>query len=524
MNRLLRYYRTLRYLKFIQIQNRLIRKILKPRVSGKNPPAIGPWNGKWVFCSSPEVFDGEAFTFLNHTGIIRNAGDWNTVTTDKLWLYNLHYFDFLKSEAYRNNPLSVAWMERWIRDNPPCRGNGWEPYPLSLRIVNWIKWAWSGNQLSESVHTSLVEQVRCLEQSLEYHLLANHFMANGKALIFAGKFFSGKEAKRWFAKGWDIYHAELKEQILSDGAHFERSPMYHSIILEDLLDVYQATYSEELKTPIKKMLYFLEGMTFPDRQIALFNDSAFGIASAPDQIFQYAESLGFEHPELSDRGIMDFQASGYVRVHHGIWDLILDAGALGPDYQPGHAHADTLSFELSCCGKRIISNMGTSCYKGLERAYQRGTSAHNTIVVDGKNSSEVWSSHRVGQRAKIMNRTVMPSTVCASHDGYKPVIYERTWHWSEQTICIDDLLKGTGKHKIELYLHFMPGEELVHKGDNEFYTTSGLVVTLPETGRNELLETEIGLEFGRRTPNKTLRLTLEEYLPLQIQTKIKSSD
>ena len=109
MNRLLRYYRTLRYLKFIQIQNRLIRKILKPRVSGKNPPSIGTWNGKWIFCSSPEVFDGESFTFLNHTEAIRSACDWNFCTADKLWLYNLHYFDFLKQEAYRNNPRSIDW-------------------------------------------------------------------------------------------------------------------------------------------------------------------------------------------------------------------------------------------------------------------------------------------------------------------------------------------------------------------------------------------------------------------------------
>ena len=256
MNCLLRYYRTLRYLKFIQILNRLIRKILKPRASGKNPPSIGMRNGKWIFCDSPEVFDGESFTFLNHTEAIRSACDWNFCTADKLWLYNLHYFDFLKQEAYRNNPISIDWMERWIRENPPCRGNGWEPYPLSLRIVNWIKWAWNGNQISEQVHTSLVEQVRCLEQSLEYHLLANHLMANGKALIFAGCFFSGAESKRWLTKGWKIYHSELKEQILPDGAHFERSPMYHSIILEDLLDVYQATYSEELKLRSTKCSIF----------------------------------------------------------------------------------------------------------------------------------------------------------------------------------------------------------------------------------------------------------------------------
>lgn len=519
MNRLLRYYRTLRYLKFIQIQNRLIRKILKPRVSGKNPPSSGSWNGKWIFCSSPEVFDGESFTFLNHTEAIRCACDWNFCTADKLWLYNLHYFDFLKQEAYRNNPISIDWMERWIRENPSCRGNGWEPYPLSLRIVNWIKWAWSGNQISEPIRASLAEQIRCLEQSLEYHLLANHLMANAKALIFAGCFFSGAEAKRWLAEGWKIYHSELKEQILPDGTHFERSPMYHSIILEDLLDVYQATRSEDLRPYIEKMLVFLAGITFPDRRIALFNDSAFGIAPEPGQIIRYAEQLGFAHPVLSGE-IVDFPDSGYVRIRRGIWDMILDTGRIGPDYQPGHAHADTLSFELSCCGKRIISDTGTSCYNGSARAYQRGTSAHNTIVMDGKNSSEVWSSHRVGARAGIVERTVSDAAVCAAHNGYRSVIHQRTWHWDDHTILIDDELKGGGKHKVELYFHFMPGEVVSRCSANEFSTSSGLVITLPEMGEKELQNTAMGVEFGKEISNITLRLLLEDNLPLRLQTKI----
>ena len=79
---------------------------------------------------------------------------------------------------------------------------------------------------------------------------------------------------------------------------------------------------------------------------------------------------------------------------------LLDVAPVGPDYLPGHAHADTLSFELSLFGQRVLVNSGTSQYEaGPERSRQRGTAAHNTVIVDGHDSSEVWAGFRVARRA-----------------------------------------------------------------------------------------------------------------------------
>ena len=58
-----------------------------------------------------------------------------------------------------------------------------------------------------------------------------------KALVFAGLFFNGKESNRWYQIGQKIIDKELLEQVLNDGGNFELSPMYHSIFLEDLLDL-----------------------------------------------------------------------------------------------------------------------------------------------------------------------------------------------------------------------------------------------------------------------------------------------
>ena len=87
--------------------------------------------------------------------------------------------------------------------------------------------------------------------------------------------------------------------------------------------------------------------------------------------------------------------------------LIFDAAAVGPDYIPGHAHADTLSFELSIGRERVFVNTGTSQYgSNLARHSERRTAAHNTVEVNNADSSEVWSSFRVGNRAKIIDSCI----------------------------------------------------------------------------------------------------------------------
>ena len=65
-------------------------------------------------------------------------------------------------------------------------------------------------------------QARWLARRVEWHLLANHLFVNAKALVFAGLFFEGPEADRWLSTGISILREEIDEQILPDGAQFER--------------------------------------------------------------------------------------------------------------------------------------------------------------------------------------------------------------------------------------------------------------------------------------------------------------
>ena len=138
--------------------------------------------------------------------------------------------------------------------------------------------------------------------------------------------------------------------------------------------------------------------------------------------------------------------TGFALLQEGPFTVIADVGSPGPSYQPGHAHAGTLSFEVSIEDKRFLCNSGISTYAcSEERLRQRGSGAHNCLVIDEVNSSDVWSSFRVGKRAcaTIVDFSSHPQArLQACHDGYKQAVHTRTFAISEsQGLTIEDHLE-----------------------------------------------------------------------------------
>lgn len=474
---LARYFHTLRHLRPVQIHGRLWHRLNPARPDLAAAPELRAATGRWMPAAArpPSMLDGETFRFLNHVGHARTAAGWNDPAQEKLWLYNLHYFDDLNAAGAADR---LAWhrelIARWVAENPPRLGNGWEPYPVSLRMVNWIKWALAGNTLDPGWAHSLAIQARWLRRHVEWHLLGNHLFANAKALVFAGLFFEGDEAAAWLAQGLKILQREVPEQVLADGGHFELSPMYHAIILEDVLDLINAADARPNQVPTalvtqwreaaSRMLPWLQGMSHPDGGVAFFNDAALGIAPDYATFAEYARRLGIEPgPGRPDAAVRHFADSGYVRLEQGGAVVLLDVARIGPDYLPGHAHADTLSFELSLFGQRVVVNSGTSRYGlGPERLRQRGTAAHCTVEVDGSDSSEVWGGFRVARRARPVGLTVQQSdgalVVTCAHDGYRRLtgrpIHRRRWRLDSRGLQISDAIEGAFRTAVaRYYLH-----------------------------------------------------------------------
>ena len=198
----------------MQIYGRLFNRIRFRRtlkVAAATPRTItGAWSAPARRRASFSA-DGQPH-FLNQIGRLAEPSDWNAPEASRLWLYNLHYFDDLNAlDAEDRHSLHRKLIRRWVEENPPFEGTGWEPYPTSLRIVNWTKWSLSENELDQDVADSLALQAAWLEDNIEWHLLGNHLFANAKALVFAGLLFEGDDAARWLRKGLSIL-----EKILSD--------------------------------------------------------------------------------------------------------------------------------------------------------------------------------------------------------------------------------------------------------------------------------------------------------------------
>ncbi len=461
------YFHTLRHLKLGQIYWRLWYQVTRPRVDASPQPDLRPVSGHWVAPTQrrQSLEDGEKFIFLNESGRLSEV-DWDGPQREKLWRYNQHYFDDLNgADAEARSEWHHALVNCWIKENNPGHGTGWEPYPTSLRIVNWVKWRLAGHSIHHEFLQSLAIQTRWLSQRIEWHILGNHLFANAKALVFAGLYFEGPEAQKWRDIGLDIIAKELSEQVLPDGGNFERSPMYHAIFLEDILDLVNLAGAyptavgkrqiQELRATASKMLCWLMGMCHPDDEIAFFNDAAIGIAPSLKEIKKYANSLGIAIDEVAipsgNITVSRFSDSGYIRLDAMKACAFLDVAPIGPDYLPGHAHADTLSFELSLFGERVFVNGGTSQYGiGSVRLEERGTAAHNTVVVNDKNSSEVWSGFRVARRAHPLGLEITQDDksvlVTCTHDGYirlpgRPV-HKRSWQLYHGKLIVQDRVEG----------------------------------------------------------------------------------
>lgn len=452
-----RLWRTARHLRPEQIWGRARFRLARPRPDTAPAPPSRRLSGPWAPPPRRQasLIGPGHFRFLNCEGDLSARG-WDDPALPKLWRYNQHYFDDLNAEgAEVRREWHAALIEDWIAANPPGHGTGWEPYPTSLRIVNWIKHALAGNALSEAAVHSLSIQARWLTRRLEWHLLGNHLFADAKALVFAGLWFDDDEAEGWLQTGRRILAWEIPEQILPDGGQFELSPMYQALAVEDVLDLVNLArafgredLAAEWMRPVPAMLAWLATMAHPDGRIAFFNDAAFGIAPENAEIKAYAETLGF--CRQAPRGPLTWlEDSGYARLETGPAVLFADMARIGPDYLPGHAHADTLSFELSLFGQRVIVNSGTSVYgTGAERLRQRGTAAHSTVCVAGRDSSEVWDGFRVGRRARIVEATVTQQAdkliAEGAHDGYRYLpgrpMHHRRWKLGAGALLIEDWL------------------------------------------------------------------------------------
>ena len=515
---------TVKYLKHKQVYYRLYyflrNRFFNREARKKQLPMINSikWESKINFSVSylPKT---KTFTFLNISHNFLNQIDWNYKGYGKLWTYNLNYFDFLNQKEI-SREVGICIINDFI-DNDKVLRDGKEPYPNSLRGINWVKFLSKNNVKDSRINKKLYQHYYTLLKNLEYHLLGNHLLENAFSLLFGAYYF---QDEKLYNKSKGILFSELNEQVLKDGAHFELSPMYHQIILSRLLDCIQLIKLNNewkkdefllfLKAKASLMVSWLRNVTYSNGDIPMVNDATYDIAPKSNELFSYAKELGITHQKipLSD--------SGYRKIKTKNYELFIDVGNVGPSYQPGHAHSDTFNFELIKEDCPVIVDTGISTYeKNAIRQYERATSSHNTVKIGSKDQTQVWGGFRVAERAKIIHLIEEPNHIEASHDGYLSNGYKhtRSFLWGENYLIVRDKINKSTSNKAKAYFHLHSSvtKPLVN-GNNVMLESLGIYIEFERATNVNIESYELSTGFNKTTLANRIVVVFNQILETKI--------
>lgn len=482
---LLNFYHTVRYLSLSQIYHQLKTRLVKPRIDLANTVKLSlnhelkasfvPDRG-FVSRWTGGYFDVKKlkFEFINNTASYNDYVNWNEERFGGLWLDHLHYFRYLELLSNNHKKVQAGYflISDWKFHRLNVTKAYWPAYNASERAFCMGRWL--------LINKSYLDQVQCNDlmsiiyqdidfvcNNLEWNLNGNHLLKNIAAVWWGCYLFDDLYTAKWRLTIDKHLKNIIKNQILDDGLHYEKSPLYHQLALIDFLDILMlmpvgASEFSYLSELVEKMCSALKLLIHPDGNSCLFGDSSANLSASTNTVLNFCNDIlgnNSAATELSEGGYyqLSFDDEFYI---------VADVGNLGPDEQMGHAHSDMLHFEMSYLGQRVLVEGGTSSYYDkLRRPYERSTKAHNTVSINGDSQCQNWSNFRVAQRgycsvihySKADNGTLLEAT----HDGYKRkygVIHRRKFSYQSGHLVIKDDFESTTDLRniktIDSFFHF----------------------------------------------------------------------
>jgi uncharacterized heparinase superfamily protein len=448
-------------------------------LSGPDPATAAGWPdtfqpldaqtpGRW-----PGLFELRAGK-IRLLGLVRELGEppgWQHPDAPRLWRFHLHYWDWawgLTDDPDRLAARAVfarLWRS-WQASAAFGLGDAWHPYPTALRA-----WSWCGlhrdlaadSDIEPAFIAALSAHAGFLRRHLEYDVGGNHLIKGLKALAGLAVFFADERLLRLAVRR---IARQLTRQVLADGGHYERAPAYHCQVLGDLIDVADLLRAagrgpvDQISAAVDRMRNWLGAVLTPDGQVPLLND---GYPVGHELLTALRPSPAPDDP------LIVLSATGLVRAAAGGWHLLADVGPPCPPSLPAHAHADTLSCVVHVDQVPLLIDTGTSTYEpGSMRGHERSTAAHNTVQVDGADSTEVWGVFRAGRRARVSGLAAHADcsgiTCEAAQDGFRWLrgrpVHHRRWSLTGGGLKVDDTVSGRGRHEIVIRWLLAPGSTI----------------------------------------------------------------
>lgn len=491
--------------------------------------------------SARESADGLVM-FLNQSidfGTARDL-DWDHPKLKEyplLWRLKLQSFEFLEwltmgfdgpCTAPEADSRFQDWMLSWSEANPIGEENylrrSWIPHSVSLRILNLCRYcAWckhAGVELPVELYRLLFKNALFLANHVEYDIGGNHLIENAAALTMAGVFFED-HGTSWLGRGVSVLEEAAAEQFLEDGGHFERSPMYHVMVLTryltvvDLLERAGIEPSTRIRRTAESGVGFLRAIRAPDHRIPLLNDSVYGVEFELTSCLRYANRIGIDANDPDRPDVLD--ASGYYWLGSGNTRMLVDGGPVGPDHLPAHSHNDQLSFLLWIDGRPVIVDTGTYEYAPTERRqYSRSVQAHNTVQVNDTEPIDIGGQYLMGRRSvpsvrlsRSGRKTTFRGTFHKRSILGTRYIHERRIIARDDSWLVQDDVDAD--RPFTSRLHFHPDVSIITTDDGSYTVDVDgadecLSVIPRRTGGTVLATSEYYPEFGVSVERETLTL------------------
>lgn len=340
-----------------------------------------------------------------------------------------------------------------------------------------------------------------------YSSLGNHTVCEASGLVFAGIIFgSSKEGKQWLKSGLELLQQELGHQILNDGGPIEQSFAYHRFVLDiywltlDFLALNSSYDCLDMKPRLIAGENFLASVSDTYSKFPSVGDSDDGYAIAPGLFPQRIKPCS-----ATDR-ISTFPNAGYTVLRdENELRLLFDHGSLGMPPLYNHGHADALSIILSINGTDLLIDPGTYRYNGVTdfRKYFKGTSSHNTVVIDGCDQAVqvtgfVWDK---AYSSKLDKSFVEEGKIIleAEHEGYRQIngsiIHRRKLSFTpNESLFVKDKFNGTGEHDFTIHFHIHPDSSITKEDDEWLIQRDGNSISI------KLLDGEFELVKGQMNP------------------------
>jgi hypothetical protein len=375
----------------------------------------------------------------------------------------------------------------------------------------------AGARLRSRWLASVYQHARFVEGFLSLHSSANnHLVGEAAGLFVAAVTWPcwGRSAT-WLAKARSLLEREALLQNATDGVNLEQALSYQQFELDLLLLPLLAgrangvEFSAAYTTRVEAMIEYLASVMDAGGNVPAIGDSDDAMLVRLDHrpsFCRYRSTLATgallfrrgdfkaKAGELDERTRWLFGPgtdAAYARLHDagaqlpvrrefpvgGYYvlgcdfetadeiRLVADAGPLGYGSIAAHGHADALAFTLSVAGLELLVDPGTYAYhtEGPWRKYFRGTSAHNTVTVDGQDQSAPGGNFMWLRKARAQATEWQSSPGLdvfeGWHDGYRslpdPVVHRRriTLDKRNRRIVIEDRLEMAGEHDIALHFH-----------------------------------------------------------------------